>query len=98
LVRFFVSASRDISDRLARSTQDPLNILAAIAENGAHFRSLSEVSADTKSLHGRLMLTVLGVLAEFERELIRARMGEGRARHQEWRQTRSQAKTNPSSK
>ena len=30
--------------------------------------------------HGRLMLTVLGGLAEFERELIRARTGEGRAR------------------
>ncbi len=29
---------------------------------------------------GRLMLTVLGGLAEFERELIRARTGEGRAR------------------
>jgi DNA invertase Pin-like site-specific DNA recombinase len=30
--------------------------------------------------HGRLMLTVLGGLAEFERELIRARTGEGRER------------------
>jgi DNA invertase Pin-like site-specific DNA recombinase len=39
--------------------------------------------ADTTSAHGRLMLTVLGGLAEFERELIRARTGEGRKRAQE---------------
>jgi DNA invertase Pin-like site-specific DNA recombinase len=39
--------------------------------------------ADTTSPHGRLMLTVLGGLAEFERELIRARTGEGRKRAQE---------------
>jgi DNA invertase Pin-like site-specific DNA recombinase len=36
--------------------------------------------ADTTTAHGRLILTVLGGLAEFERELIRARTGEGRAR------------------
>jgi hypothetical protein len=36
--------------------------------------------ADATTPHGRLMLTVLGGLAEFERELIRARTGEGRAR------------------
>ena len=36
--------------------------------------------ADTTTAHGRLRLTVLGGLAEFERELIRARTGEGRAR------------------
>ena len=37
---------------------------------------------DTTTPHGRLMLTVLGGLAEFERELIRARTGEGRKRAQ----------------
>ena len=67
-------------DRLARSTRDLLNILASIAENGAGFRSLGDAWADTTTPHGRLMLTVLGGLAEFERELIRARTGEGRAR------------------
>jgi DNA invertase Pin-like site-specific DNA recombinase len=36
--------------------------------------------ADSTTAHGRLMLTVLGGLAEFERELIRARTGEGRER------------------
>ena len=44
------------------------------------FRSLADAWADTTTAHGRLMLTVLGGLAEFERELIRARTGEGRAR------------------
>jgi DNA invertase Pin-like site-specific DNA recombinase len=67
-------------DRLARSTRDLLNTLAAIAGKKAGFRSLGDVWADTTTAHGRLMLTVLGGLAEFERELIRARTGEGRAR------------------
>jgi DNA invertase Pin-like site-specific DNA recombinase len=67
-------------DRLARSTRDLLNTLAAIAEKGARFRSLGDTWADTTTAHGRLILTVLGGLAEFERELIRARTGEGRAR------------------
>ena len=67
-------------DRLARSTRDLLNVLGTVAEKGAAFRSLSDPWADTATPHGRLMLTVLGGLAEFERELIRARTGEGRAR------------------
>ena len=67
-------------DRLARSTRDLLNILATVAEKGAGFRSLTDTWADTTTPHGRLMLTVLGGLAEFERELIRSRTGEGRAR------------------
>ena len=67
-------------DRLARSTRDLLNTLAAITGCKAGFRSLGDEWADTTTAHGRLMLTVLGGLAEFERELIRARTGEGRAR------------------
>jgi DNA invertase Pin-like site-specific DNA recombinase len=67
-------------DRLARSTRDLLNTLASIADRGAGFRSLGDAWADTTTPHGRLMLTVLGGLAEFERELIRARTGEGRER------------------
>ena len=67
-------------DRLARSTRDLLNTLAAITGSKAGFRSISDTWADTTTAHGRLMLTVLGGLAEFERELIRARTGEGRAR------------------
>ena len=67
-------------DRLARSTRDLLNTLAAITGKKAGFRSLGDAWADTTTAHGRLMLTVLGGLAEFERDLIRARTGEGRER------------------
>src|SRR5215475_14196029 len=67
-------------DRLARSTRDLLNVLAMVSERKAGFRSLKDAWADTTTPHGRLMLTVLGGLAEFERELIRARTGEGRKR------------------
>jgi DNA invertase Pin-like site-specific DNA recombinase len=67
-------------DRLARSTRDLLNTLNTITERKAGFRSLGDTWADTTTPHGRLMVTVLGGLAEFERELIRARTGEGRAR------------------
>ena len=67
-------------DRLARSTRDLLNILDTDAKAGAGFKSLSDAWADTTTPHGRLMLTVLGGLAEFERELILARRGDGRTR------------------
>lgn len=67
-------------DRLARSTRDLLNTLAAITARKAGFRSLGDAWADTTTSHGRLMLTVLGGLAEFERDLIRARTSEGRER------------------
>jgi DNA invertase Pin-like site-specific DNA recombinase len=56
------------------------NTLAAITGKKAGFRSLGDTWADTTTSHGRLMLTVLRGLAEFERDLIRARTGEGRAR------------------
>jgi DNA invertase Pin-like site-specific DNA recombinase len=69
-------------DRLARSTRDLLNTLASIAEAGAMFRSLGDPWCDTTTPHGRLMLTVLGGLAEFERHLILARTSEGRNRAQ----------------
>ena len=67
-------------DRLARSTRDLLNILDTISKAGAGFRSLADTWADTTTAHGRLMLTILGGLAEFERELIRVRTGDGRQR------------------
>jgi DNA invertase Pin-like site-specific DNA recombinase len=69
-------------DRLARSTRDLLNILDAIGKAGAAFKSLGDTWADTTTPHGRLMLTVLGGLAEFERHLILARTSEGRTRAQ----------------
>lgn len=50
-----------------------LNVLDAVGKAGAGFRSLADEWCDTTTPHGRLMLTVLGGLAEFERELIKAR-------------------------
>jgi DNA invertase Pin-like site-specific DNA recombinase len=67
-------------DRLARSTRDLLNILDAISQNGAKFKSLHDPWADTSTPHGELMVTILGGLATFERHLIRARTDEGRKR------------------
>ena len=66
-------------DRMARSTRNLLNTLAAVTDRKAGFRSLADNWTDTTTAHGRLMLTVLGGLAEFERDLIRARTSEGRA-------------------
>ena len=57
-----------------------LNTLAAIGEAGANFKSLGDPWADTTTPHGRLMLTVLGGLAELERHLILTRTDEGRQR------------------
>jgi DNA invertase Pin-like site-specific DNA recombinase len=67
-------------DRLARSTRDLLNILHSLGERQIGFKSLVDNWADTTTPHGRLMLTVLGGLGEFERGLIRSRTGEGRKR------------------
>jgi DNA invertase Pin-like site-specific DNA recombinase len=70
-------------DRLARSTRDLLNTLDAVGKAGASFKSLGDQWADTTTPHGRLMLTVLGGLAEFERHLILASTSEGRKRAQQ---------------
>jgi DNA invertase Pin-like site-specific DNA recombinase len=84
-------------DRLTRSTRDLLNVLATITGKKAGFRSLGDTWADTTTSHGRLMLTVLGGLAEFERDLNprphrrRPRAGQGARR-----QDGPQAKTHPS--
>jgi DNA invertase Pin-like site-specific DNA recombinase len=67
-------------DRLARSTLDLLRIIDLIGKEGAGFKSLGDPWADTTSAHGRLMLTVLSGVAEFERSLILQRTSEGRAR------------------
>jgi DNA invertase Pin-like site-specific DNA recombinase len=67
-------------DRLARSTIDLLTIVKQIADRGCLFKSLADPWADSTTPAGRLLLTVLGGLAEFERELIKARTTEGRER------------------
>jgi DNA invertase Pin-like site-specific DNA recombinase len=83
-------------DRLARSTRDLLNILDEIGKAGAGFRSIKDTWADTTTSHGRLMLTILGGLAEFERELIKDRTDAGRVRARGWRrEVRSQTEAQP---
>jgi DNA invertase Pin-like site-specific DNA recombinase len=67
-------------DRLARSTLDLLNTLDAVAKRKAAFRSIKDQWCDTTTPHGKLMITILGGLAEFERSLILARTNEGRER------------------
>jgi DNA invertase Pin-like site-specific DNA recombinase len=67
-------------DRLARSTFDLLNILKSTAAKEAHFLSLSEPWANTSTAIGKLMLTVLSGVAEFERDLIALRTSDGRER------------------
>jgi DNA invertase Pin-like site-specific DNA recombinase len=65
-------------DRLARSTRDLLNTLAAISVKKAGFRSLGDTWADTTTPHGRLMLTVLGGLAD-DAESVVMRSGTDKA-------------------
>ncbi len=67
-------------DRLARSTFDLFAIVKQIVDAEAQFRSLAEPWADTGT--GRLMIAVLGGLADVERDLIRTRTAEGRSRAQ----------------
>ena len=67
-------------DRLARSTRDLLDIVHTVETKDASLKVLTEAWADTTTPTGKLMLTVLGGLAEFERSLIAERTAEGRAR------------------
>lgn len=67
-------------DRLARSTFDLFSIVKCITNTGGQFRSLAEPWADSSTSTGRLMLAVLGGLADVERDLIRTRTAEGRSR------------------
>lgn len=59
-------------DRLARSLKDLLQILEQLEQAECGFRSLTE-PIDTVSPAGKLMLNILGSVAEFERTLIRER-------------------------
>jgi DNA invertase Pin-like site-specific DNA recombinase len=67
-------------DRLARSSWDLHRILRRVKAAEAEFKSLAESWIDTTTPHGRLILTVLGGIAEFERELILLRTNEGRVK------------------
>jgi DNA invertase Pin-like site-specific DNA recombinase len=67
-------------DRLGRSTRELLDLIERIGKAGAAFRSLGDPLWDTSSSQGRLLSTLLAAIAEFERDLIRERTGEGRKR------------------
>jgi Resolvase, N terminal domain len=69
-----------------RSTFDVFAIVKQIVDAKAQFRSLAEPWADTGTSTGRLMIAVLGGLADVERDLIRTRTAEGRSRAQKRRQ------------
>ncbi|HBB7710861.1 TPA: recombinase family protein [Escherichia coli] len=66
-------------DRLARSTRDLLDIAEQLQAKDAGLRSLAEPWADTTSPAGRMVLTIFGGIAEFERSLIVERTRNGRA-------------------
>ena len=65
-------------DRLARSLRDLLNIIERVDGLCCDFKSLTE-PIDTGTPAGRLMLQILGAVAEFERSLIRERSMAGQA-------------------
>src|SRR5260370_524934 len=69
-------------DRLARSTFDLFAIVKQIVDAKAQFRSLAEPWADTGTSTGRLMIAVLGGLADVEPDLIPTRTAEGPTRPQ----------------
>ena len=64
-------------DRLARSSRDLQNILHELQEMSCGFVSLGESWCDTTTDVGRLVMTIMGGIAEFERNLIRKRCEEG---------------------
>lgn len=63
-------------DRLARSLRNLLDLVETLSARGIHLRSLTE-AIDTSSASGRLVLSVFGALAEFERSLIIERTQAG---------------------
>jgi DNA invertase Pin-like site-specific DNA recombinase len=65
-------------DRLGRSLKHLIEVVAALAERGVGFKSLTE-QIDTTTPGGKLIFHVFGALAEFERDLIRERTHAGLA-------------------
>lgn len=67
-------------DRLARSVSDLRGIVDGLKGKGVHVRFLANPDMNTDSANGKLMLSVLGAIAEFERDLMLERQREGIAR------------------
>jgi DNA invertase Pin-like site-specific DNA recombinase len=67
-------------DRLARSLKDLLVTLDTVTKAGAGFKVLDNPALDTTTPYGALLLNVVGAIAQFERELIKSRTGDGRKR------------------
>jgi DNA invertase Pin-like site-specific DNA recombinase len=65
---------------LGRSTRELLDLIERIGKAGAAFQSLGDPLWDTSSSQGRPLSTLLAAIADFERDLIRERTGEGRKR------------------
>jgi len=63
-------------DRLGRSTQHLLAVVNDLVKRGVGFQSLTQPVSTTDAT-GRLVLTILGALAEFERELAKERISAG---------------------
>jgi DNA invertase Pin-like site-specific DNA recombinase len=64
-------------DRLARSSVDLHNIIARLTAKGAKFRCLQQAGVDTDSGMGKLVLAILGAVAEFETDIRKERQREG---------------------
>jgi DNA invertase Pin-like site-specific DNA recombinase len=67
-------------DRLGRSTRELLDLIHRIGQAGAAFHSLGDPLFSTDSSQGKLLVTLLAAIAEFERDLIKERTGAGRER------------------
>jgi DNA invertase Pin-like site-specific DNA recombinase len=66
-------------DRLARSTQHLLDIADGVKRKGAHLHVLN-LGMDTSTATGKLLLTVIGAIGQFEREMMLERQREGIAK------------------
>jgi DNA invertase Pin-like site-specific DNA recombinase len=74
-------------DRLARSTQHPLNIADRVRGKRAHLQILN-LGRDTSTATGKLLLTVIGAIGQFEREMMLERQREGIAKRRRMENTK----------
>ena len=65
-------------DRLGRSLKDLLSIVEGLKEQGAHFASIQD-GFDTSTASGKMVFSVIGAMAEYERNLTRERTRAGLA-------------------